>query len=68
MMAVIAYNDMEDVEWIDEEFLDVSGKIRVICLLPGVNVDESDQDVRIPVVTTAEHMAGIWTDEHRPTD
>jgi len=27
MMAVIAYNDMEDVEWIDEEFLDVSGKL-----------------------------------------
>jgi len=26
MMAVIAYNDMEDVEWIDEEFLNVSGK------------------------------------------
>ena len=28
MMAVITYNDMEDVEWIDEEFLDVSGKIQ----------------------------------------
>ena len=27
MTAVIVYNDMEDVEWIDEEFLDVPGKI-----------------------------------------
>jgi len=25
MMAVIAYNNMEDVEWIEDEFLDVSG-------------------------------------------
>jgi len=37
----------------------------VICLFTGVNVDDSDHDVRIPVVTTAEHLAGIWTNEQQ---
>ena len=47
--------------WVDSLFV-----YKIV--LPGVNVDESDHNVRIPVVTTAEHLAGIWTDEHRPTD
>ena len=27
LMAIIAYDNMQDAEWIDEEFLDVSGKL-----------------------------------------
>jgi len=38
-------------------------QLQVICLFTGVNVDDSDQDVRIPVVNAAEHLAGIWTNE-----
>jgi len=27
MMAIIAYDNATDAEWVDEEFLDVSGKL-----------------------------------------
>ena len=33
-------------------------------LIGLVNVDDSSHDARIPVVTTTEHLAPVWTEEH----
>jgi len=32
-MAIIAYNDAEDAEWTDEDFLDLAGQIPVSQIL-----------------------------------
>ena len=54
LMAVIAYESAEDVEWFDEDDLDMT----------DVPVTEPDNDSggQISVTTTDEHLSSPWTE------
>ena len=54
LMAVIAFNEFEDVKWLDDELVDPTGIAETIpdCLQQS-----------IPVVDTAVRLATPWTDE-----
>lgn len=57
LMAIIANNSgEEEAEWIEEEFLDASG-------LTIGSSNLNNDDGRIKVVTTAEHLASVWTEQ-----
>jgi len=53
-MAVIAHENAEDVEWLDEEDLDVT----------DVHVAEPDNacEGQITVIMTDEHLCSPWTE------
>lgn len=34
LMAVIAYNEHEDVEWLDDEFVDLTGDYYLLFIVP----------------------------------
>jgi len=37
-MAIIAYNEHEDVEWLDTEFVDLTGDYYSFFIVPFINV------------------------------
>jgi len=57
LMAVIAFQEHEDVEWIDEEFVDTAGMT-----VPADSVNKR-QSIPNPIINTADHLAVPWTDE-----
>ena len=52
-MAVIINQDAEDVEWVDDEFLDVT----------GLNLPlESANDTPLPVIEIEAAMRPVWSE------
>jgi hypothetical protein len=56
LMAVIAYNDNEDVEWLDEEMVDMTGFAD-----QHDHADMLDDD-HIPIFDTSARLSSPWTD------
>ena len=54
LMAVTVYESAEDIEWLDEQYLDTSD-------VPVAEPDDNCEE-QITVITTYEHLCSPWTE------
>jgi len=57
LMAIIAQGEDEIVEWLDEEYVDMT----------GLSLPIDNPTSQLPVITVQEHLCAIWEDEVRST-